>query len=110
MRMGGPGNYFHLQEVLVFIRQLRLLGLPSSSPYACCDELGRTPKYLRNKYTVLWTVFQILLSHDTVKHTCLDKQETWAGAVSLDRTVFFIQMTHCCLLQCKANLSSTNGA
>lgn len=47
MQMGGPGTDFHLQEVLVFIRQLRQLGLPPSSPYACCDGLGRTPKNYR---------------------------------------------------------------
>lgn len=47
MQMGGPGNKFHSQEVLVFIRQLRLLGLPPSSPYACCDGLGRIPRYYR---------------------------------------------------------------
>lgn len=45
MQMGGPGNNFHLQEALVFVRQLRLLGLPSSSLHACCDGLGRIPKY-----------------------------------------------------------------
>lgn len=88
--MGGLGNNFYLQEMLVFIRQLRLLGLPPSSPYACCDGLGRIPKYHREIYSPPDRILDTMKLRCYEAHLPEQAEDYGAGAPSLDNIIFFI--------------------
>lgn len=86
--MGGPGKNFHLQEVLVFLRQLRLLGLAHHTPAVMgLGQLQNIPEdYI---FISLDRVLDITKLRCYKAHLPGQARDYWAGAVSLGKIIFF---------------------